>query len=63
MYPAYVLKHNPNRKKHVILLITPNGEGRKRSKTFAMTAESKQHNVKSEGQRFHYLAVKNYQQY
>ena len=27
MYPAYVLKHNSNREKQVILLMIPNGEG------------------------------------
>ena len=27
IYPAYVLKHNSNREKQVILWITPNGEG------------------------------------
>ena len=29
MYPAYVSKHNSNRKKQVIYLMIPNGEGRK----------------------------------
>ena len=28
-YPAYVSKHNANRKKQAILLMIPNGEGRK----------------------------------
>ena len=27
IYPAYVSKHIPNRKKQVILLMIPNGEG------------------------------------
>ena len=42
IYPPYLSKHNSNRDKQVILLMIPNGEGRK---------------GKSEGQ-WHYLAVK-----
>ena len=42
-HPAYISKHNSNREKQVILLMTPNGEIRE---------------VKSEGRRWHYLAVK-----
>ena len=44
IYPAYVSKRNSNREKQVILLMISNGE--------------KQHEAKSEGRRWHYLAVK-----
>ena len=43
IYPAYVSKHNSNRGKQVIFLMIPNGKGR---------------TAKSEGQSWHYLAVK-----
>ena len=43
--PAYVSKHNSNRDKQVILLMTPNGEERGRK-------------AKSKEQWWHYLAVK-----
>ena len=46
--PAYVSKHNSNCEEQVILLMIPNGE---------------KGETKSEGQRWHYLAVKNYQNY
>ena len=44
LYPAYVSKHNPNREKHVILLMISN--------------EEKGRVAKSEGRRWHFLAVK-----
>ena len=43
IYPGYVSKHNSNCEKQVISLIIPNWEKRE---------------AKSEGQRWHYLAVK-----
>ena len=49
IYPDYVSKNNSNREKQVILLMIPNGEGCKRSKTLATRG-------KSEG--WHYLSVK-----
>ena len=49
IYPAYV--SNSNREKQVILLMIPNGEGRKQSKALACVA-------KSEGGGWRYLAVK-----
>ena len=50
IYPAYVSKHNANREKQVILLMTSNGEKRERSETLATRG-------KFEGQ-CHYIAVK-----
>ena len=44
IYPAYVSKHNSNRKKQVILSMISNGETRE---------------AKSEEQEWHYLVVKN----
>ena len=52
IYPPYVSKHNSNHKKQVIILMIPNREGCRRSKNLATQA-------KSEGRRWHYLAVKN----
>ena len=49
-YPVSDSKHNTNREKQVILLIIPNGEKRK--------VNSKERKAKSEGRRWHYLAVK-----
>ena len=46
MCPAYLSKHNSNREKQVILLMIPN------------EAKSKGRKAGSEGQRWHYLAVK-----
>ena len=43
IYPAYVSKHNSNGEKQVTLLVITNGEGCK---------------AKSEGRRWHYLAIK-----
>ena len=43
IYPTYVSKRNSNLEKHVIILIIPNAENRE---------------AKSEGRRWHYLAVK-----
>ena len=45
IYPAYVSKQNSNPEKQVILLMISNGEQRK---------------AKSEGRRWHYLAVKKF---
>ena len=36
----------------------PNGEGRVRSKILVTQAKSEGHEAKSEGQKWHYLAVK-----
>ena len=47
IYPTYVSKHNSNRGKQVTLLMIPNGE--KRETKFE--------------ERWHYLAVKNYEHY
>ena len=49
-YPVSDSKHNANREKQVILLIIPNGEKRK--------VNSKERKAKSEGRRWHHLAVK-----
>ena len=49
-HPVSDSKHNRNREKQVILLIIPNGEKRK--------INSKERKAKSEGRRWHYLAVK-----
>ena len=43
IYPAYLSKHNSNGEKQVTILVIANGEGCK---------------AKSEGRRWHYLAVK-----
>ena len=51
IYPAYVSKHNSNRKKQIILLIISNGE--------ICEVKSEGCEAKSEGRRqWHYLAVK-----
>ena len=49
IYPTYVSKNISNREKQVIILMIPNGEGRKRSKTLATRAKSER--------QWHYLAV------
>ena len=46
VYSVYVSKHNSNREKQ------------KQTKTLAMRAKSKERKTKSEGPRWHYLAVK-----
>ena len=51
IYPAYVSKYNSNHKKQVILLMISNGEIREQWETLATQA-------KSEGQWWHYVAVK-----
>ena len=40
IYPADVSKHNSNCAKQVILLMSPNGKKRERSKTLAVRAKS-----------------------
>ena len=63
IYPAYVSKNNSNRQKQVILLMIPNEEKHERSEILATRAKSEGHEAKSEGRRWHYLAVKKYQHY
>ena len=59
IYPAYVSKHNSNREKQVIFLMSSNGEKSERLKTLATQAKSKGHKAKSDGQRlWHYLTIK-----
>ena len=41
-----------------MLLIIPNGEKSEQSKTLAMRANSKGHEAKFEGRRWHYLTIK-----
>ena len=51
IYPAYVLEHNWNCGKQVILLMIPKREKHIRSKTLATWAKSEGHKGKSKGQR------------
>ena len=46
-YLAYISKNNSNREKQVILLMIPNGNGCKRSKTLAKQAKSEGCKAKS----------------
>ena len=53
IYPTYISKHNSTREKQIILLMIPNEEKE------GHQVKSEGHVVKFEGQRWHYLAVKN----
>ena len=55
IYLAYVSKNHSNREKQVILLMIPSGEKR--------NAKSEGCVAKSEGRRWHYLMVNNYEHY
>ena len=64
IYPAYISKHNSNRKKQVVFLMISIGEKPEWSKTLAMQAWSQWRETMSIGWRlWHHLAQKNYQNY